>query len=301
MKGCNHKKDQGCIWCHRCGSERAGAKPAKTIEKGWYVLVENEDEPGVVLFVEHTLLGLAVEKQRWQEYVTVRVAGIEWKGPAERLTRLVAEKKKVKAFVHETTREKFVFDLKHYSRNLTPDFQINVGVTPSLLLGSAALLEEQHKEIEELRKSLEDKETPKSQRFTKKEVQQAARDIKAEGLRDLDAETYVVSDETPCKHVFVSGATHCRLCGEPSEALKEAKRKAEKVASELLLYSLNLRADIQQETSITPSLLRTAAEMLMNSTPRLRSHCGRDPAAVGCCGGTDDSCSCECSTCEDPR
>lgn len=32
-----------------------------------------------------------------------------------------------------------------------------------------------------------------------------------------------------------------------------------------------------------------------------RAHCGRDPAAIGCCGGTDDTCSCECTTCEDPR
>lgn len=32
-----------------------------------------------------------------------------------------------------------------------------------------------------------------------------------------------------------------------------------------------------------------------------RSHCGRDPSVVGACGGTDDTCSCECSTCVDPR
>ncbi len=32
-----------------------------------------------------------------------------------------------------------------------------------------------------------------------------------------------------------------------------------------------------------------------------RSHCGRDPAPVGCCGGTDATCSCECNTCMDPR
>lgn len=32
-----------------------------------------------------------------------------------------------------------------------------------------------------------------------------------------------------------------------------------------------------------------------------RSHCGRDPAPIGCCGGTDETCSCECNTCQDPR
>lgn len=31
------------------------------------------------------------------------------------------------------------------------------------------------------------------------------------------------------------------------------------------------------------------------------SHCGRDPSAVGACGGTDDTCSCECFTCADPN
>ena len=32
-----------------------------------------------------------------------------------------------------------------------------------------------------------------------------------------------------------------------------------------------------------------------------RSHCGRDPSVIGCCGGTDDTCSCECNTCMDPN
>lgn len=32
-----------------------------------------------------------------------------------------------------------------------------------------------------------------------------------------------------------------------------------------------------------------------------RAHCGRDPAAVGCCGGTDATCSCECNICQDPN
>ena len=33
----------------------------------------------------------------------------------------------------------------------------------------------------------------------------------------------------------------------------------------------------------------------------VRSHCGRDPSVVGACGGTDETCSCECSSCQDPR
>jgi hypothetical protein len=32
-----------------------------------------------------------------------------------------------------------------------------------------------------------------------------------------------------------------------------------------------------------------------------REHCKRDPSAVGACGGTDATCSCECNTCQDPR
>jgi hypothetical protein len=35
--------------------------------------------------------------------------------------------------------------------------------------------------------------------------------------------------------------------------------------------------------------------------PRTRSHCGRDPSVIGACGGTDETCSCECSACQDPR
>jgi hypothetical protein len=35
--------------------------------------------------------------------------------------------------------------------------------------------------------------------------------------------------------------------------------------------------------------------------PRVRSHCGRDPSVIGACGGTDETCSCECNTCQDPR
>lgn len=31
-----------------------------------------------------------------------------------------------------------------------------------------------------------------------------------------------------------------------------------------------------------------------------RAHCGRDPSAIGVCGGTDDTCSCECNTCMPP-
>lgn len=31
-----------------------------------------------------------------------------------------------------------------------------------------------------------------------------------------------------------------------------------------------------------------------------RPHCKRDPSVVGCCGGTDETCSCECNTCEPP-
>jgi hypothetical protein len=31
------------------------------------------------------------------------------------------------------------------------------------------------------------------------------------------------------------------------------------------------------------------------------SHCGRDPSVVGCCGGTDETCSCECMTCRCPN
>ena len=27
------------------------------------------------------------------------------------------------------------------------------------------------------------------------------------------------------------------------------------------------------------------------------SHCGRDPSVIGYCGGTDETCSCECNTC----
>jgi len=27
------------------------------------------------------------------------------------------------------------------------------------------------------------------------------------------------------------------------------------------------------------------------------SHCNRDPSIIGCCGGTDETCSCECNAC----
>lgn len=31
------------------------------------------------------------------------------------------------------------------------------------------------------------------------------------------------------------------------------------------------------------------------------SHCGRDPSVTGACGGTNESCSCECTTCACPN
>jgi hypothetical protein len=46
------------------------------------------------------------------------------------------------------------------------------------------------------------------------------------------------------------------------------------------------------------SELRELCRKLANCSDR--THCGRDPSFVGCCGGTDDTCSCECNTCEPP-
>jgi hypothetical protein len=31
------------------------------------------------------------------------------------------------------------------------------------------------------------------------------------------------------------------------------------------------------------------------------SHCGRDPSVIGCCGGTNETCDCECNTCACPN
>jgi hypothetical protein len=39
--------------------------------------------------------------------------------------------------------------------------------------------------------------------------------------------------------------------------------------------------------------------ILTRRTPS--SHCHRDPSTVGCCGGTDETCDCECNACRCPN
>ena len=46
---------------------------------------------------------------------------------------------------------------------------------------------------------------------------------------------------------------------------------------------------------------RHAGGGALPSVLRVMSHCGRDPSVVGCCGGTDQTCSCECMTCRCPN
>lgn len=58
---------------------------------------------------------------------------------------------------------------------------------------------------------------------------------------------------------------------------------------------------------LSPAAQSMLGEMVRNgetgaeTIPRKRSHCGRDPSVIGACGGTDETCSCECSSCQDPR
>lgn len=93
-KGCSHKKTTGCIWCYECGAKRAGPKPKKTFEVGWYAIADNMEYPGCVGSVRMVLLGLAVQDQRWSEEVVIVNGSETWTGPAENITRLVAAPKR---------------------------------------------------------------------------------------------------------------------------------------------------------------------------------------------------------------
>jgi hypothetical protein len=92
VRGCRHKKKDGCIWCYECGAKRAGTKPKKTFEVGWFAIDEDHDMdyPGRVAAVQINLLGLAVEHPCWSEEVVIVNGHDQWRGPADRVTRLVA-------------------------------------------------------------------------------------------------------------------------------------------------------------------------------------------------------------------
>jgi hypothetical protein len=50
-----------------------------------------------------------------------------------------------------------------------------------------------------------------------------------------------------------------------------------------------------------PAIVHTVWRSVPARLQKRMSHCGRDPSTVGCCGGTDETCSCECTTCQCPN
>lgn len=99
--GCEHEwaKQHGCMWCNDCAAKRAGRKPKPTVEKGWWAISHNMDNPGRVHTVEIQLVGQAVMQPAWLEEVTIVNDSESWRGPAEHVVRLVevtSKRKKMK-------------------------------------------------------------------------------------------------------------------------------------------------------------------------------------------------------------
>jgi len=78
--GCNHKKEvEGFhLWCNSCAEKAAGPKPAAKWKHGDYAEsrhFDDNDGPQKVLDSEITLVGIATENPKWEEYLIFRDGG----------------------------------------------------------------------------------------------------------------------------------------------------------------------------------------------------------------------------------
>ena len=98
--------------------------------------------------------------------------------------------------------------------------------------------------------------------------------------------------------------------GEASRVVVEWMISRDKYAADPQLKVMPPHREAYFRTRLKTELIQIAAvcvafaESLAEPEPEfvyVRSHCGRDPSVVGACGGTDETCSCECSSCQDPR
>ncbi len=96
MSGCKHKKKDGALglqlkWCPPCAQQKAGPKPKPKFQVGWYAIADNLDGPGTITRVRIHVVGEATDTPCWMESVQIQNGDDCWEGPADMVTRLVAE------------------------------------------------------------------------------------------------------------------------------------------------------------------------------------------------------------------